>query len=186
MTLPSRLLFLLALETAACAAAAAPAPPSDATQAPPSDYSRLSVSERLGIMYRPAAKNTEGTFAVTPLSDSILLPILIVKESRLKLTAADILTEKAKLKIAQDRYLSPLYRVTFGPMAQIAEYYFSPLTVLKGWHPNEAEAMTLYRQDERLDKLAELDAMIELETIDNPRESKQFQEIRYDAMTSTR
>jgi hypothetical protein len=53
------------------------------------------------------------------------------------------LTDGAKLEIAEKRYISPLYRVTFGPLSQVAAYYFNFLSVLHGWHPNEAEALRL-------------------------------------------
>jgi hypothetical protein len=186
MNIPSKPVFFLCVAMAGSAMGAPPPALSDAPIGAPSDFTSLSASARLGLRFGPAAQQGESTFVVTQVPDSILLPRFFVKEPRVRLTETDILTDKAKLRMAQDRYLSPLYRVTFGPMAQLAEYYFNTLSVLRGWHPNEAEAMTLYRQDERLGKLAELNALIGLETLDNAREAKQFQKIQYDALTSSR
>ena len=112
---------------------------------------------------------------------------VIVWGDRVKLTATDVLTDGAKLEIAEKRYISPLYRVTFGPLSQIAAYYFNFLSVLHGWHPNEAEALTLYRQDERLKMLGELDSLAELETIGgDSKDAKDFQRIRFEAAASSR
>jgi hypothetical protein len=88
--------------------------------------------------------------------------------------------------MAEAKYLSPLYRVTFGPLSQIAAYYFNFLTILHGWHPNEAEAVTLYRQDERLKMLEKLDSLVRLEKIADPKEAKELQRIRYEAAAASR
>jgi len=111
---------------------------------------------------------------------------LIVRGDRVKLAETDVLTDRAKLKIAEKRYISPLYRVTFGPLSQVAGYYFNFLTIFQGWHPNEAEAMTLYRQDERLKMLSELDSLSRLEAIGDAKEAKEFQRIRFNAAASSR
>jgi hypothetical protein len=69
------------------------------------------------------------------------------------------------VEFAKLKYTSPLYRATFGPLAQVATYYFNFLSILGGWHPNEAEAMTLYMEDDRariakeINELARLDAI---------------------------
>ena len=112
---------------------------------------------------------------------------VIVWGDRVKLTAADVLPDGAKLEIAEKRYISPLYRVTFGPLSQVAAYYFNFLSVLHGWHPNEAEALTLYRQDERLKMLGALDSLAELETIGgDSKDAKDFQRIRFEAAAASR
>jgi hypothetical protein len=160
--------------------------PSDVPVGPPTDFLMLSAGDRLGIKYNPVTKVDDSAFVVPRLPGTILLPRFIVDDSRVKLTERDVLTEKATLEIAENKYLSPLYRVTFGPLMQIAEYYFSPLSIVKGWHPNEAEAMTLYRQDKRLEKLAELDSLIGLELIDDAKDAKEFQKLQFDASVSSR
>ncbi len=109
-----------------------------------------------------------------------------VRENRVRLTETDVLTDTAQLKMAEAKYLSPLYRVTFGPLSQIAAYYFNFLTILHGWHPNEAEAVTLYRQDERLKMLEKLDSLVRLEKIADPKEAKELQRIRYEAAAASR
>ena len=122
-----------------------------------------------------------------PDPEVVQMEPVIVWGDRVKLTATDVLTDGAKLEIAEKRYISPLYRVTFGPLSQVAAYYFNFLSVLHGWHPNEAEALTLYRQDERLKMLGALDSLAELETIGgDSKDAKDFQRIRFEAAASSR
>jgi hypothetical protein len=156
----------------------------DPVAARASVYSELSASARLGIAYKPAA--AQPAPAVAPAAGTVSMPRYIVKESREKLGPADILTPKATLDLAKDTYLSPLYRVTFGPLAQLAAYYTNVLTLLNGWHPNDAEAAVLLQQDRRLQKLNEIDSLIDLELIDDPKASKSFELIRFDASTKSR
>ena len=111
---------------------------------------------------------------------------MIVWGDRVKLSETDVLTSEAKLETAEKRYISPIYRVTFGPLGQVAAYYFNFLSILNGWHPNEAEAMTLYHQDERLRMLAELDSLCRLEMIGDAKDAKEFQRIRFEASASSR
>ena len=105
---------------------------------------------------------------------------------RVRLTETDLLTDEGKLKIAEKRYISPLYRVTFGPLSQIGGYYCNFLTILQGWHPNEAEARTLYLQDERLKMLGKMDDLIRLEELGDAKDAKEFRRLRYKAAVSTR
>jgi len=111
---------------------------------------------------------------------------VIVWGARVKLSETDVLTDSGKLEIAEKRYISPLYRATFGPLSQVAGYYFNFLSILHGWHPNEVEAMTLYRQDERLKMLGELGSLIRLETIGDARDAKELQRIQFEASESSR
>ncbi len=76
--------------------------------------------------------------------------------------------------------------MTFGPLSQIAAYYFNFLSILNGWHPNEAEALTLYRQDERLKMLGEMDSLIRLETIGGGKDAKELQRLRFEAAAVSR
>jgi hypothetical protein len=173
---------LTSVGIAVCSRAAAQPVPGD----PPPDYAALSAADRLGIAFDPLAKPGEGPFLATRAPDTILLPRFVVEDVRVRLTDRDALTGTATLKLAEDAYLSPLYRVAFGPLMQVAAYYFNPLAILRGWHPNEAEALVLYRQDERLRGLAELDSLIGLELLDDAKDAGEFQRIRFDAGVSTR
>ena len=153
--------------------------------ADPSDYAHLGAAARLGISFTPAPAKPE-LAAAAPAPGTIALPRYIVREYREPLTEDIILSPKAALALAKDKYLSPLYRVTFGPLAQVATYYTNFLSLLDGWHPNDAEALVLYRQDRRLEQLTELNDLIDLEMIDNPQAGKQLQGVRFDISTGSR
>ena len=112
---------------------------------------------------------------------TVILSPYLVTAPRVKLTEKETLTNKGRLALAQKQHITPLYRATFGPLSQLATYYFNWPSILGGWHPNEAEAMTLYRQEERLKMLDEMDSLIRLETLHNPKEAKQFKRIRFGA-----
>ncbi|MGA2693945.1 MAG: hypothetical protein ABSF76_16400 [Opitutaceae bacterium] len=145
-----------------------------------------SAAERLGFSYTPLKNASEASVPFKSSLDAILMPKFMVNESRESLTEKNVLTYEGTLKIAKDRYISPLYRVTFGPLAQIAAYINDPLSILKGWHPSDSEAMALYRQDERLERLSELDSLIGLELVDSAKDTKEFQKLRSDASISSR
>lgn len=111
----------------------------------------------------------------------------IVRENRIKLTETDVLSDSEKVELAKSRQLSPLYRVTFGPLSQIAGYYFNFLSILGGWHPNDADAMALERQDQRLKMLDELDSLARIEALGgDAKDAKEFQRIRYEASAASR
>jgi hypothetical protein len=169
--------FFLALATCA------PAAPSDA----PAEGGATSISSqsvaRLGIKYNsttPAAK--AAVVAVPPpepiFSETFFLPPFIVTDTRLKLKERDVLTDEGRLAVAEKKYITPLYRVTFGPLSQLATYYYNPLSVFNGWHPNEAEAMTLYREDETVRIQSEMDSLIRLDLIDDVQDAKQVEHLR--------
>jgi hypothetical protein len=121
-----------------------------------------------------------------PDPEVVKMAPVVVWGTRVKLSETDVLTDSGKLELAEKRYISPLYRVTFGPLSQLAGYYFNFLSIFQGWHPNEAEAVTLYRQDERLKMLSELDSLIRLETIGDAKEGKELQRIRFEASELSR
>lgn len=73
------------------------------------------------------------------------LPRYVVREKGVPLEDHDILSPKGRDAVAKERYLSPLYQKTFGPLAAIAGLLANPLG---GWHPNSPEAGVLYDQDE--------------------------------------
>ncbi len=91
---------------------------------------------------------------------------------RVKFKEHDILTGKGRLALAEKQQLTPLYRVTFGPLSQLAAYYFDWTSILGGWHPNQVEAMVLYRQEEDLRRQREMDDLIRLETLDETIDGK--------------
>ncbi len=174
-------LFLIALTVSTVGA-----PPADL-----SDHTSGSAAARLGIRYHPPAQVPGNTFVAPASTDlaspePLLLEPFIVNGSRAKLTERAILTDGARLKLAKDRTLSPLYRYTFGPLAQLASYYFNPLGLLLGWRPNDAEAQVLYRQEERLQMLGEMDALVRLDRIGGSKDSKLLQRVRFGAVTDTR
>ena len=162
----------------------------------PQQEGHLSASVLLGFKFHPPARTiedvTEATQPTSPVfSDGVspgtfVLPPYFLNEARVKLTNKEILTDKGRLEIAEKRYISPLYRTTFGPLAQLATYYCDWLSILGGWHPNEAEAMALYRQQERRLMLDEMDSLIRLETALDPKATKQFQRIRFGADVTSR
>jgi hypothetical protein len=121
-----------------------------------------------------------------PDPELVAMKPFFVRSTPVKLSETDVLTDSGKLELAEKRYISPLYRVTFGPLSQVAAYYFNFLTILNGWHPNEAEAITLYREDERLQMLGDMDSLIRIEKIAAPEDAKEFQELKYEAAASSR
>jgi hypothetical protein len=120
------------------------------------------------------------------MHDIIVLPRYYVTDSRVKLTDKELLTDKGMTEMAEKKCLSPAYRYAAGPLSQLAAYYFSPLSILHGWHPNEAEAVLLYRQEERLEMLSQMDALMRLEKISDEQEAKQIEQLRSSAALSSR
>lgn len=102
---------------------------------------------------------------------TVLLTPFHVEEPRVKLTEKNLLT---------------LYRVTFGPLSQIATYYFDWMSILGGWHPNELEARELYRDEERLNMLSYLDNLVRIETTLNPKDVKQLKDVQFGAEVLSR
>lgn len=101
-----------------------------------------------------------------------------ITASKVKLAPRDALSAKGRMQVAEKRYISPLYRTTFGPLSQIAAYYYNWPSIFTGWHPNEAEAMTLYREADRVRILSEVDNLVRLEMIGDARETKRLKRIR--------
>jgi hypothetical protein len=173
-------------EPAAAESTGTPAParsgqPAEQQPAP----SRSSVTAHLGIKFSPAAKDAPSAYAAPQLLDSIfpvtvVLPAFVVQDPRVKLTEKEVLTDKARLALAEKRFLSPLYRATLGPLSQLAAYYFDWTSILRGWHPNEVEAMVLYRQEEELKQQAEMDRLLKLEAIDQAPVARPMERLRFD------
>ncbi len=101
-----------------------------------------------------------------------------VNQSRfpeVKLRPTEVLSAKGEVDYAVQHYTSELYRATFGPLSQVATYYFNFLSILGGWHPNEAEALTLHREAERIRINREIKDLIEIQQVKDP---KQIQLLR--------
>jgi hypothetical protein len=95
------------------------------------------------------------------------LPPYYVREKELRLRETELLTDRGKLLYAKKRFLSPVYQKVFGPISQLASYYFNFLNILGGWHPNDAEAMALLQDEERKERIQEAAALSRLERIGN-------------------
>jgi hypothetical protein len=170
-------------------ATVAPAPVSiDPPGGAPSKVPPLSASGRLGLSFSPPPKTGENPTVLSPSPPAIfpdpvspgtvILSPFLVTTPRVKLTERDILTAKGRLALAQKQQLTPLYRVTFGPLSQLAAYYFDWTSILGGWHPNQVEAMVLYRQEEALRKQREMDYLIRLETLDEKSDAKKTPQLK--------
>jgi len=135
----------------------------------------------LGFKFSERATTTAAAKPVALLPEetnpAYVLPRMVVSERPVKLLEREVLTERGRRELAEKRYITPLYRTTFGPAAQLASYYFNPLGLLGGWHPNTAEAMTLYQEDERVRTLEELDDLVELEGLEKGGEAKDLKEL---------
>lgn len=138
---------------------------------------------RLGIAYDPFATPTAESLILNPVPapDVLQLPRFDVKEKPLKLDPEEILTEYGLTEAAKKRYLSPLYTKTFGPLAQLAEYYLNFFSLLGGWHPNDAEALVLYYQDKRLQRLRSFDDLISVTKVAAPDDAKELLILRNEA-----
>ena len=163
-------------------------PPPAQTAAPaarPSTPTDSSGAGRLGIKYSPPNQEASSAFVAPELLDSLLpdtvmLPVFVIRGTREKITERDVLTDKARLAMAERKYLTPLYRAAFGPLSQLAAYYFDWTSILNGWHPNEYEAMALYRQDELLKRRVEMDRLLKLEATENAKETKLPSRLQFD------
>jgi hypothetical protein len=110
--------------------------------------------------------------------DVVTLPKFDVKGSRIKVTEDDVRTPEETLALAKKEYISPLYQVTFGPLSQLAAYYLNFPSILGGWHPGNAEAMTLHAQDLRVRKMKEFDDMVDMTALVDPKEAKTLKLLR--------
>ncbi len=159
---------------------------------PPDIKPKLSVSsvrDQLGFKYEPLppAEAPPPVFAHVPAAIEMeaTLPAVEITAPKLKLHDNDVLTGKGRVEKAVNTYTSPLYRATFGPLSQVAGYALNPLSILGGWHPNEAESMALLREEQRRQSLDEMDSLIQLEKIGGG-ETKDLKNILRDDYISTR
>ena len=110
----------------------------------------------------------------------VMMPKFIVMANRNVPREEEMLTEYGRVQYAKKKFTTPLYRATFGPLAQIAGFYFNFFTILNGWHPSEAEAMTLYRESERVRIVSEFDDLSRLEGLGNPYAGEEFGRMRWE------
>lgn len=191
MKLTAKPMFLFGIAIAVSAMGAPPSNPGNAPVGGSSERRALSAADRLGFAFDPAAKDGGSAVvdprmppAVSSISPddmapgTVILPPFVVTAPGVRLRDEDLLTGEARLILAEKKYLSPLYRATIGPLSQIAGYCNNFPSILQGWHPNEAEAMTLYREDKRLEMLSEFDSMIRLEMTDNAKEAQELRRLR--------
>jgi hypothetical protein len=112
------------------------------------------------------------------LGEIVQLPKFVVEARRNVPEAKEMLTDYGRIQFAKKTFTTPLYRATFGPLSQVATYYFNFLTILNGWHPSDAEAMTLYRESERVQILADFDELCRLEKLRDPHADKELRQMR--------
>ena len=115
-----------------------------------------------------------------PPADVVRLPKFEVRDRRIDLTEREVLNERGLIDTAKQRYLTPAYQKTFGQLSELALLYFNPLALLGGWHPNDAEAMALYEQDERLRRMRRSDELLDLYHLDDPNSAIKLKELLYD------
>jgi hypothetical protein len=113
-------------------------------------------------------------------ADVVRLPKFEVRDRRIDLTEREVLNERGLIDAAKQRYLTPAYQKTFGQLSELALLYFNPLALLGGWHPNDAEAMTLYEQDERLRRMRRSDELLDLYHLDDTKDAIKLKELLYD------
>ena len=144
-----------------------------------SDDPPPSAVERLGFKFNPVKEPAAQTTASAPAPDgTVVMPNVLVRESRAKPTEEDLMTPAEKLDQAKRENISPLYAVTFGPLSQLASYYFNWLGILGGWHPNDAEALVLHDQNIRLRKLREFDDMVDMVRLADPKQATELKNMR--------
>lgn len=164
---------------------AAPALAGDGIASAEVGFPGMTAADRLGVHFDPLAAVTAASQTTAPAPGTLQMPKFIVR-ARLLPTREDVMTDSEVLRLARKTYISPLYQVTFGPLSQLAAYLENPLAIFGGWHPSDAEANALARQQRRLDRLNELDSLMELESMSDPKNKAEFQEIRYQASTESR
>jgi hypothetical protein len=108
----------------------------------------------------------------------VQLPMFVVEARRNVPEEKEMLTDFGRLQFAKNKFTTPLYRATFGPLAQVAAYYFNFLTILNGWHPSDAEAMALYRESERAQILTDFDDLCRLEDLRDPHAGEELRQMR--------
>ena len=139
----------------------------------------------LGFKYENPGPKTPDLASTGSLSqpiedfgETVQLPKFVVDVRRNVPKGKEMLTDYGRLQFAKKTFTTPLYRATFGPLSQVATYYFNFLTILNGWHPSDAEAMTLYRESERVQILTDFDDLCRLEKLRDPHTDKELRQMR--------
>lgn len=134
----------------------------------------IGAAERLGFHYAPASSVSASGDGHTPTElmasiqsnpSVVRMATVIVGGRREKLPTDELLTPYGKVQYAEKAYLSPTYRAMIGPLAQIATYYFDFTAILGGWHPNRAEAMTIYNEEMRVKRASAMKELIKLDRV---------------------
>jgi hypothetical protein len=139
-------------------------------------------NERLGFKFDPqahqaavdnAGKATTGSLpgdleAASPADDILHLSKVVVTGKRIPFNDRDVLTPVGRLDFAKKTYLTPAYEKTFGPLGQLASYYFNFLSILGGWHPNNAEALALYADADQKRRNIEMNSLLEVAAFGRP------------------
>ena len=143
----------------------------------PERHRMLDLPE-FSFTYREAPSDAGHVSLSLPGSDGefvgTLLPTVRIEAARVHLTKDEILSEAGRMDYAQKTHLTDTYRAVFGPLAQLATYYYNWPSILMGWHPNEAEAMLLYEQEQRTRRVNEMDRLIYLQVVDRQKEPKEL------------
>ena len=157
---------------------------SDPIVAPTAKASGLSP-DLLGFKYSafsPTVQEDEESPTSTSLNDDfgevIRMPKFVAMAHRNIPAEKDMLTSYGRLELAKSKFTTPLYQVTLGPLSQVAAYYFNVLTIFNGWHPNDAEAMTLYNESERVQILKDFDDLSQLEESSDPKTINELKRTR--------
>lgn len=131
-----------------------------------SDSAQVAQPERvarLGFAYAPpdadvrAGAQPAAALDLEPAdSDVVRLPKYEVKERPIVLTEDELLTPQGRVALAKQRYLTPVYRKVFGPLAAVASLLNNPLG---GWNPNGPEALAIYYDNLNYQRRKELEEL---------------------------
>lgn len=118
---------------------------------PPAEPDSAPRSARLGFKFDAAAhaaavdsrSGADRLVEAPPPPGVVRLPRHVVIGERVPLEGDELLTPEGRVEVAKKRHLTPLYRVTFGPLSAVLTLLNNPLM---GWHPNAPEAMAFYEQ----------------------------------------
>jgi len=124
------------------------------------------TTDKLGYHYDPGVREKKGAPETVLVRNfeppEVVMDRVLVTARKLNLEPHEMLTPRGRMVEAKKKYLSPVYQKTFGPLSQLAGYYFNWLSILGGWHPNEMEAYLFAEQDERvriIETLSELERL---------------------------
>lgn len=155
----------------ALAHAPAAAEPADSTPpAQPPAAAQSTRVARLGFAFAPPAGDAARTGAQPSAAldlepadpDVVRLPKYEVKERPIVLSEDELLTPEGRVALAKERYLTPMYRKVFGPLAAVASLLNNPLG---GWNPNGPEALAIYYDNLNYTRRKELEDLAGIATL---------------------